>query len=197
MPKITDIKEIPTNLLKEDTFNVYKAYFFDSTKSEEEDYQMQVNENVDMFGITPEAAINELLHSIPTEVFVAQMNAEFEELTGVDPGKKWIYQNMLVTVEGKVKDKDICTVEMNDIVVPILTISFDMNDLKEKDLIEDTDEAVFHDDILGITLSDKKYELYCSMYQLVSFKIMIGADGTREISDIKIVPTENPRKKED
>ena len=42
MPKITDIKEIPTNLLKEDTFNVYKAYFFDSTKSEEEDYQMQV-----------------------------------------------------------------------------------------------------------------------------------------------------------
>ena len=197
MPKITDIKEIPTNLLKEDTFNVYKAYFFDSTKSEEEDYQMQVNENVDMFGITPEAAINELLHSIPTEVFVAQMNAEFEELTGVDPGKKWIYQSMLVTVEGKVKDKDICTVEMNDIVVPILTISFDMNDLKEKDLIEDTDEAVFHDDILGITLSDKKYELYCSMYQLVSFKIMIGADGTREISDIKIVPTENPRKKED
>lgn len=197
MPKITDIKEIPTNLLKEDTFNVYKAYFFDSTKSEEEDYQMQVNENVDMFGITPEAAINELLHSIPTEVFVAQMNAEFEELTGVDPGKKWIYQNMLVTVEGKVKDKDICTVEMNDIVVPILTISFDMNDLKEKDLIEDTDEAVFHDDILGITLSDKRYELYCSMYQLVSFKIMIGADGTREISDIKIVPTENPRKKED
>ena len=197
MPKITDIKEIPTNLLKEDTFNVYKAYFFDSTKSEEEDYQMQVNENVDMFGITPEAAINELLHSIPTEVFVAQMNAEFEELTGVDPGKKWIYQNMLVTVEGKVKDKDICTVEMNDIVVPILTISFDMNDLKEKHLVEDTDEAVFHDDILGITLSDKKYELYCSMYQLVSFKIMIGADGTREISDIKIVPTENPRKKED
>ena len=196
MPKITDVKEIPSNLLKEDTFNVYKAYFFDSTKSEEEDYQMQVNENIDMFGITPEAAIHELLRTIPSEVFVAQMNAEFDEMVGVDPDKKWIYNNMVVTVEGKVKDRDVCIVEMNDIVVPVLTISFDTEDLKEKELIDDADEIVFRDDILGVTLSNKKYTLYCSMYQLVSFKLMIGADGTRDISEIKIEPTEKPHKKE-
>lgn len=195
MAKITDVKEIPSKLLKEDTFDVYKAYFFDNTK--EDDYKMQMNENVDMFGITPEAAVNELLHSIPTEVFVAQMNAEFDELFGFDPEKKWIYDSMIVTVDGKVKDNDLCTVEMTDIVVPILTIRIDMKDLKEKELIEDAEEVVFHDDVIGITMSDKKYEMLCTIYQLVSFKIMINADGTRQVSDIKLKVIDEPHKKGD
>lgn len=194
MAKITDVKDIPSKLLKGDTFDVYKAYFFDNTK--EDDYKMQMNENVDMFGITPEAAVNELLRSIPTEVFVAQMNAEFDELRGIDPEKKWIYDSMLVTFDGKVKDNDLCTVEMTDIVVPILTIRIDMEDLKEKELIEDTEEVVFHDDVIGITMSDKKYEMLCTIYQLVSFKIMVSADGTRQITDIKLKEIDKPHKKE-
>lgn len=197
MAKITDIKEIPSKMLKEETFDVYKAYFFDAAKSEEEDYQMKVNENIDMFGLTPEAAVKELLHSIPTEVFVAQMNAEFSELTGLDPEKKWIYDNMLVTFDGKVKDNDVCSVEMTDLVVPILTIKLDTDDLKSKELIEDTDEAVFHDDVIGITLKDKKYELMCSMQQLVSFKVMVNASGDRQVSEIKLKVLEDPHKKTD
>lgn len=195
MAKITDVKEIPSEMLKADTFDIYKAYFFDNTK--EDDYKMQINENVDMFGITPEAAVNELLRTVPSEIFVAQMNAEFDEMVGIDPEKKWIYDNMVVTVDGKVKDNDLCTVEMTNIVVPILTIRIDMDDLKEKELIEDGKEVVFHDDVIGITLSDKKYEMFCTMHQLVSFKIMINADGSRQITDISLKEIDGPHKKGD
>lgn len=196
MAKINDIKELDPKLLKGDTFNIYKAYFFDNTKSEEEDYAMKLNENVDMFGITKEAAIHELLRSIPTEAFLAQLKSEFDELSGIDPDREWLYRNMVVNVEGKAKGNDLCVVEMTDIVVPILTISLDLEDLKDKELIEDAEEPVFHDDVIGITLSDKKFDIYCSMTQLLSFKLIINADGGREITDIKTEEIEQPHKKE-
>lgn len=195
MSTIKDIKEIPAKLLKNKTLDVYKAYFFD--KASEEDHKMKINENVDMFGLTPEAAINELLHSIPTEVFVVQMNKEFEEMAGdFDPDKKWLYESMVVSFDGKANDCDICRVEMKDIVTPILVLHIDMDDMKEKPIIEDTDEYIWHDDILGITVKDKKYEIECAMKQLISFKIMINANGTRKISDIKLETVDEPHKKE-
>lgn len=198
MPTIKDVKEIPSKMLKGDTFDVYKAYFFN--KEQDEDYKMSVNENVDMFGITPEAAVNELLRSIPSEVFVAQVNGELDELlggNGIDSDKKWIYRDLIVNLDGKVKDRDVFVVEMTDVVVPILTIHLNMEDLKDKNLIEDSEEVVFHDDVIGLTLTDKLYEIECGMQRLVSFKITIGTDGFREVSEIKLEEVDKPHKKEE
>lgn len=196
MSTIKDVKEIPAKMLKKDTLDVYKAYFFN--KESDEDHKMVVNENIDMFGLTPEAAVQELLESIPSEVFIAQMNNQFEEIAGtVDSGKKWLYESMVVSFEGKVKDNDVCMVEMKDVIVPILVLHMNMDDLKEKPIIKDSDEYVFHDDIIGITLEDKLYEMECGTQRLVSFKAMINADGTRQLSDITLEVVDEPRKKKE
>lgn len=198
MITIKDVKGIPDELLKKDTLDVYKAYLF--SKETDEDHKMTINENVDMFGITPEAAVKELLHVIPTEDFVKQMDGGLDEITGGDglnENLKWLYSMMTIHVDGKTDGSDICTVEMTDIVVPILIIKINMDDLKNKDLIEDAEEAVFHDDTIGLTLKDKQYDMECETQRLLSFKLVINADGTRLIEDIKLELDDEPRKKRD
>lgn len=185
--KITEIKGIPEKLLKKDTLDLYKAYFFTEDAQEEDDNKMQFDQSIDMFGITPEAAVSELLLSLSSEVIVGKLQQEILNL-GDFPIKekdRWIYETMLVSLEGKVGDQDIVKVEMNNAKIAMLQLQLDMDDLKEKDLLDDPEESHFKNDVLGIRLSDKKYEIKVMEKNLVSFQMMISPEG-KEITKIKL-----------
>lgn len=181
--KITEVKGFPEKLLKKDTLELYKAYFF-TEGFEEADNKMNVDTSVDMFGLTQEAAVNELLLSLSTEVIVEKLHDVLGAFTPLSKDG-WIYENMIVSLEGKVDDKDIVKVEMSNAKVAILQVVLDVDDLKEKDLLEDPEESYFKNDVLGIRLSDKKYEVNVMERSLVSFQMIIGTDG-KEISKVKL-----------
>ena len=75
---------------------------------------------------------------------------------------------------------------MKNTVVAFAVFKMDVEDLKSKSLV-DGDEDYFKDDIIAITLSDKKYKLDVDEKKLLRFKLVINpVNEERVISGIEL-----------
>lgn len=187
--KIIDVKGIPADALKKKSLPLYKAFIFPK-----DDMEMQVNVNIDLLGLTPEAAVQRLLQDIPVEVFTEEMDEKIENLFELDPssGKddgikgfdviRSFGESMQITHSSDGVHK----VNMKNTVVAFAVFKMDVEDLKSKSLV-DGDEDYFKDDIIAITLSDKKYKLDVDEKKLLSFKLVINpVNEERVISGIEL-----------
>lgn len=185
---ITDVKGIPAEVLKKKTFTLYKAFIFPK-----EDMEMKVNTNIELLGLTPEAAVKKLLQDIPVEVFTTEMDEKIDSLFEPQPSEKDdvkvgfdLIKSLGETMQ-IVNDKDgIRKVNMKNTMIAFAIFKMDMEDLKSKSLV-DGDEDFFKDDVIAITLSDKKYKLDVNEKRLASFKLAINpANEERIISGIEL-----------
>lgn len=183
--KITDVKGISSEALKKESLPLYKAFIF--TKDA---MKMTVNVNIDLLGITPEAAVRQLLQDIPVELFTHKMedmiDNMFGDVDGENPHNELDIQNFCESMQITSDDGNVKTVTMKNTVVSFAVFNMDIDDLKSKSLV-DGDEDFFRDDIIAITLSDKKYTLEVTEKKLLSFKLSINpVNEERTISKIEL-----------
>ena len=187
--KITDVKGIPADALKKQSLPLYKAFIFPK-----DDMEMQVNVNIDLLGLTPEAAVQRLLQDIPVEVFTEEMDEKIENLFELDPspdkddGIKGfdVIRSFGESMQITHSNDGVHKVNMKNTVVAFAVFKMDVEDLKSKSLV-DGDEDYFKDDIIAITLSDKKYKLDVDEKKLLSFKLVINpVNEERVISGIEL-----------
>ena len=187
--KITDVKGIPADALKKKALPLYKAFIFPK-----DDMEMQVNVNIDLLGLTPEAAVQRLLQDIPVEVFTEEMDEKIENLFELDPspdkddGIKGfdVIRSFGESMQITHSNDGVHKVNMKNTVVAFAVFKMDVEDLKSKSLV-DGDEDYFKDDIIAITLSDKKYKLDVDEKKLLSFKLVINpVNEERVISGIEL-----------
>lgn len=179
--KITEIEGFPKELLKGKTLKLYKAFIF-----EEPNTEMKVSENVELMGITPEAAVNLLLEDIPLEVFDDKWQEAFEDLIGKpssDYNKtKPMWKNMTIT-----KHENTVTIDMDNTTICFAVFEFPMKELKKVDLVDGSEMTHFLNDILGICLKDKTYRVNVEEKRLVSFRVKADAETEqRFISNLKM-----------
>lgn len=187
--KITDVKGIPTDALKKKSLPLYKAFIFPK-----DDMEMQVNVNIDLLGLTPEAAVQRLLQDIPVEVFTEEMDEKIENLFELDPSSDKddgikgfdVIRSFGESMQITHSNDGVHKVNMKNTVVAFAVFKMDVEDLKSKSLV-DGDEDYFKDDIIAITLSDKKYKLDVDEKKLLSFKLVINpVNEERVISGIEL-----------
>ena len=168
---------------------LYKAFIFPK-----DDMEMQVNVNIDLLGLTPEAAVQRLLQDIPVEVFTEEMDEKIENLFELDPspdkddGIKGfdVIRSFGESMQITHSNDGVHKVNMKNTVVAFAVFKMDVEDLKSKSLV-DGDEDYFKDDIIAITLSDKKYKLDVDEKKLLSFKLVINpVNEERVISGIEL-----------
>lgn len=187
--KITDVKGIPADALKKKSLPLYKAFIFPK-----DDMEMQVNVNIDLLGLTPEAAVQRLLQDIPVEVFTEEMDEKIENLFELDPSSDKddgikgfdVIRSFGESMQITHSNDGVHKVNMKNTVVAFAVFKMDVEDLKSKSLV-DGDEDYFKDDIIAITLSDKKYKLDVDEKKLLSFKLVINpVNEERIISGIEL-----------
>ena len=187
--KITDVKGIPADALKKKSLPLYKAFIFPK-----DDMEMQVNVNIDLLGLTPEAAVQRLLQDIPVEVFTEEMDEKIENLFELDPspdkddGIKGfdVIRSFGESMQITHSNDGVHKVNMKNTVVAFAVFKMDVEDLKSKSLV-DGDEDYFKADIIAITLSDKKYKLDVDEKKWLSFKLVINpVNEERVISGIEL-----------
>jgi hypothetical protein len=184
--RITEVEGIPQDELKKKYFPLYKAFIFSKPGKD-----MTINENAEMMGITPDAAVYQLLQEIPLEVFENELNKAFSDFADFwkspvgkldNDDKEYLYKQMTID---EAKD-GVYEVEMKDVVVSFAIFKMDTADLKTKELV-DGGADFFQNGILGITLKDKLYKLDVTEMQLLSFKLTVNLENeARIISDIKL-----------
>lgn len=183
---LSEIKGFPEKLLKGKEVNLYKAFFFirEDLKKDDDDQKMHVNESMEMLAISPEAAVDHLLYSIPAEAYVAQMNNIVDESI---QEKEWLYRNMIIEQKESKDNTDILTVTMDNIEVAFLQLIFPCDELLKKDLLSEGEEVFFDGNILSVTLTGKEYKMDVFDKKLLSFKVEINGDtGKKVISKVKL-----------
>lgn len=187
--KITDVKGIPADALKKKSLLLYKAFIFPK-----DDMEMQVNVNIDLLGLTPEAAVQRLLQDIPVEVFTEEMDEKIENIFDLDPNSDRddgikgfdVIRSFGESMQITNSSDGVRKVNMKNTMVAFAVFKMDVEDLKSKSLV-DGDEDYFKDDIIAITLSDKKYKLDVDEKKLLSFKLVINpVNEERVISGIEL-----------
>lgn len=179
--KINEIEGFPKELLKKKTLKLYKAFIF-----EEPNTEMKVNENVALMGITPEAAVNLLLETIPLEVFDDKWQEAFIDLMN-RPGSddnptKPLWSNMTIS-----KHENSVTIDMDKTIVCFAVFEFPLDKLKEVDLVDGSEILYFLNGILGICLKDKEYTITVEEKRLCSFKVKVDVETEqRFISNLKM-----------
>lgn len=192
--KITELKGITKEMLKQKTLPLYKAFIF-----HENGQEMKVNENADYLALSEEAAVRQLLLNTPMGIFRDKVNDGVRGFFGKDGfnlfGEKVedtneddtedvkFFDRMQVTTDG---DGKVEKVDCKNAVINFAVFYMDLDDLKEKDLVEGGMDYFDENGVLGITLQNKVYKVDLDTKALASFKIRLDGDEKTVISGIKL-----------